>query len=55
MGTSPKHRELSSVLCGDLDGWCGMEAQEGENVCVPIAECMDATLYHIDPSLCPNQ
>ena len=30
MGTTVEHRELSSVLCGDLGGWEGGEMEVGE-------------------------
>ena len=31
-------RELSLVLCADLEGWDVREAQEGGNVCIQMAE-----------------
>ena len=33
-------RELSSVLCGDLEGWDGggREVQEGGDICILIAD-----------------
>ena len=34
-------RELSSVLCGDLEGWDeggGREAQEGGDMCIHISD-----------------
>ena len=36
-----EHRELSSVLCGDLEGWdlrAGREVQEGGDICIHIAD-----------------
>ena len=36
-----KHKELSSVLCDDLEGWVGggeKEAEEGGNICICTAE-----------------
>ena len=38
------HRELSSVLCDDLEGWDGGEVQEGGDICIHIADlshCID--------------
>ena len=32
------HRELSSALCDDLEGWDGGEVQEGEEICIHIAD-----------------
>jgi len=33
-----QHRELSLVLCDDLDGWDGGgKAQEGGNICIHMA------------------
>ena len=42
-----KHRELSSVLCGDLDGWDGggggKEVQEGGDTGRPRADSLHCT------------
>ena len=42
-----KHRKLSSMLCDDLERWDwegdGMEAQEGGNICVHIADSLCCT------------
>ena len=40
------HRELNSVLCDDLDGWDGggrREVQEGEDICIHIADSLRCT------------
>ena len=42
------HRELSSVLCGDLDGWDGgvaggREVQEGGDICIHTADSLHCT------------
>ena len=40
-------RELSSVLCDDLDGWDGggggREVQEGGDICIHIADSLHCT------------
>ena len=40
-----QHRELSSVLCDDLDGWSGWgwEVQEGGDICIHIADSLPCT------------
>lgn len=36
-----KRRELSSLLCDDLDGWDGVgEAQEGGYLCMHMADSL---------------
>ena len=41
------HRELSLVLCGDLEEWDGgggkREAQEGRDVCIHTADSLHCT------------
>ena len=41
------HRELSSVLCGDLEGWdgggIGREVQEGGNIGIHTADSLRCT------------
>ena len=32
------NKELSSVLCDDLDGWDGREKQEGGDICIHMAD-----------------
>ena len=39
-GTPIYHRELSSVLCDDLEGWDGGEVQEGGDICICIADSL---------------
>ena len=40
------HRELSSVLCDDLEGWCEgrREIQEGGDVHIHIADSLHCTM-----------
>ena len=40
-----KHRELSSVLCDDLEGWDGggRDAEEGGDICIHIADALCCT------------
>ena len=41
-----QHRKLSSVLFDNLEGWGvggGVEAQEGEDICVYIADSLHCT------------
>ena len=42
MGAAVQHRELSSVLCDDLEGWGGRKArretQEAKDICIPRAD-----------------
>ena len=42
MGVAVQHRELSLVLCDDLEGRDGVEdgreVQEGKDICTPMAE-----------------
>ena len=42
------HRELSLVLCDDLDGWDmvrdGREVQEEEEICIYIADSLHFTV-----------
>ena len=37
-----RHRELHPVLCDNLEGWDGVgdgrEAQEGGDMCIPVAD-----------------
>ena len=46
LGTSYKHRKLSSVLCDDLEsgmGERGREVQEGWDICIHITDSLDST------------
>lgn len=40
-----QHKELSSVLCGDLDGWGwgGSMTQEGGSICIHVADSLLCT------------
>ena len=42
MEVAVQHRELSLVLCDNLEGWDGVEdgreVQEGKDICTPMAD-----------------
>ena len=38
-----KHRELSSVLFNDLEGWGGGKGWDGGDICIPIATSLCCT------------
>ena len=37
------HRELSSELCNDLEGWGGGKEWEGGDICIPAADSLCCT------------
>ena len=38
-----KHRELSSVLFNDLEGWGGGKGRDRGDICIPIATSLCCT------------